>query len=163
MIDKTLTLGYNGDVLLINNLSILGGVYMDILVNSLRSRNCKITPQRIAVYHAIRGNRDHPNAETIYKILSPTYPTISLATIYKSLELFVELGLVQLINIGENSFRYDCNTECHPHLICTSCQKIIDLDNEFLQHLSKKVENLTNYNISDQQICFYGTCPECLS
>lgn len=111
---------------------------MDTLVKLLKSNNCKITPQRIAIYQAVRENHEHPNAETIYKMLAPTYPTISLATVYKSLELFVELGLIKVINIGENSFRYDFNTTCHPHVICTKCQKVEDLDNEFFEHLPKE-------------------------
>ncbi len=136
---------------------------MDNLVKCLKERNCKITPQRIAVYHAVKENTSHPNAETIYNMLSPTYPTISLATVYKSLELFTELGLIQVINIGESSFRYDYNTSSHPHVVCTSCQRVEDLSNDSFAQLSGKVEDLTNYCISNQQLCFYGICPKCLS
>ncbi|SNS76847.1 Fur family transcriptional regulator, peroxide stress response regulator [Anaerovirgula multivorans] len=136
---------------------------MDTLIKLLKNHNCKITPQRIAIYHAVRENHDHPNAEAIYKMLAPTYPTISLATVYKSLELFASLGLVKVINIGENSFRYDFNTTSHPHVVCTVCQRVEDLDNEFFAHLPKRVESLTNYKISNQQLCFYGTCSKCAS
>ncbi|SDK69992.1 transcriptional regulator PerR [Natronincola ferrireducens] len=136
---------------------------MDNLVKILKDNKCKITPQRIAIYHAVRDSNDHPNAEAIYKKLAPTYPTISLATVYKSLELFAELKLIQVINIGENSFRYDSNTSCHPHVVCNQCQKVEDLDNEFFQHLSGRVESLSNYKITNQQLCFYGTCSDCPS
>ncbi|AOY76351.1 Fur family transcriptional regulator [Clostridium formicaceticum] len=134
---------------------------MDTLVKLLKDNNCKITPQRIAIYQAVKDSDEHPNAETIYKKLAPTYPTISLATVYKSLELFSGLGLIQVINIGENSFRYDSNTASHPHVVCTNCQKVEDLDNEFFKHLSKRVESLTNYQIMNQHLCFYGICPFC--
>ncbi|SET32449.1 Fur family transcriptional regulator, peroxide stress response regulator [Natronincola peptidivorans] len=135
---------------------------MDTLIKLLREKNCKITPQRIAIYHALNDSKEHPNAEAIYKKLAPAYPTISLATVYKSLELFSELGLVQVINIGENSFRYDSNTTSHPHVVCNICQRVEDLDNEFFQHLSERVESLCDYKIKNQQLCFYGTCANCI-
>lgn len=136
---------------------------MEVLVNSLKSNNFKITPQRIAIYREINNTNEHPNAETIYKRLEPNYPTISLATVYKSLELFAELNMIQIINIGGNSYRYDPNIRKHPHIICNVCQKIEDLDNRNFEHLSSEVEGLTNYKITDQQLCFYGVCSSCAS
>lgn len=136
---------------------------MDVLIKSLKTKNCKITPQRIAIYDAVRNCTGHPNAEAIYKKLSPAYPTISLATVYKSLELFVELGLIQVVNIGENSFRYDSNINNHSHVVCTLCQKVEDIDNEHFENLSSKIESIANYKIAKQQLCFYGTCSNCAS
>lgn len=163
MFDNILTLFYNQTRIVCNNLSSLGGEHVNTLVEILKSNNCKITPQRIAVYQALQDSTDHPNAEMIYKKLAPNYPMISLATIYKSLELFAHLNLIQVINVGENSFRYDFNTKSHPHVVCTHCQKVEDLDENFLVDLSSKVENTTNYKINKQQLCFYGVCPDCIA
>ena len=134
---------------------------MEILVHSLKSNNFKITPQRIAIYREIYHSKEHPNAETIYKRLEPNYPTISLATVYKSLELFADLNIIQIIDIGGSSVRYDSNTSKHSHIICNICKKIEDLDNQTFQHLSSEVEAITNYKIENQQLCFYGICPSC--
>ncbi len=134
---------------------------MENLIRFLKESNCKITPQRIAIYNILKESKDHPNAEAIYKKLEPTYPTISLATIYKSLELFDHLGLIQVINIGENSFRYDCKAFSHPHLICSICHKVEDLNVDYFKDLTEKVAVATNYKISKQQLSFYGVCPEC--
>ena len=136
---------------------------MENLIKFLKENNCKITPQRLAIYNILKESKDHPNADSIYRKLEPAYPTISLATIYKSLELFDHLGLIQVINIGENSFRYDCKAFSHPHLICSICHKVEDLNVDYFKDLTYKVESSTNYKISKQQLSFYGVCPECAS
>ncbi len=135
---------------------------MNRLIETLKENDCKVTLQRIAIYETLKDTKSHPNAETIYKQLAPKYPTISLATVYKSLELFVSLGLIQAINVEENSFRYDGNSECHPHLICLSCKKVEDLEADSFSNLSKEVESLSGYQIKKQQLNFYGTCPSCI-
>lgn len=134
---------------------------METLVKVLKDHNCKITPQRLAVYNILKDNYEHPNAEAIYNKLAPTYPTISLATVYKSLELFAELGLIQVINVGENSFRYDYNALSHPHVVCIHCHKVEDLENDIFNDLSTKVSTMVNYQITKQQLCFYGICSTC--
>jgi len=134
---------------------------METLVKVLKHHNCKITPQRLAVYNILKESKEHPNAESIYNMLVPTYPTISLATVYKSLELFVDLGLISVINVGENSFRYDCRASDHAHVVCSKCYRVEDLDDQFFHTLPQKVESLVDYTISKQQLCFYGLCPNC--
>lgn len=121
----------------------------------------KVTPQRLAIYEVLKATHDHPCAEIIYKKLSPIYPTMSLATVYKSLEAFKKAGLVQEINVGEYSFRYDANMAPHPHIICTECSKVEDLDVHIFSDLSDKVLQYTNYSIEKQQLYFYGKCPQC--
>jgi len=135
---------------------------VEVLIKKLKSNGCKITPQRIAVYQTIKETMDHPNAEAVFKKLYPTYPTMSLATVYKSLELFSKLGLVTVINLGENSFRYDGKTEEHQHVICTKCSKIEDLNSTIFEDLTTKVQDISNYQIQKQQLCFYGTCSDCI-
>ncbi|KAB3532902.1 transcriptional repressor [Alkaliphilus pronyensis] len=134
---------------------------MEALVKVLKNHKCKITPQRLAVYHVLRNNKDHPNAEAIFKMLEPNYPTISLATVYKSLELFAELGLIQAINLGENSFRYDPNPKVHPHVICSKCNKVEDLPEEYFDDLKAVVAKLVNYKVTKQHLTFYGICSDC--
>ncbi len=135
---------------------------MEVLIKELKSNKCKITPQRIAVYRTIKESKDHPNAESVFNKLYSTYPTMSLATVYKSLELFVKLGLIQVINIGENSFRYDGRTDDHQHIVCTKCSKIEDIDSNIFENLSLQVEDISNYEIEKQQLCFYGVCAKCV-
>ena len=61
----------------------------------LRSQGFKVTPQRIAIYDALRGHHDHPTAEMLYHTLRPEHPSMSLATVYKTMEIFEKIGLVK--------------------------------------------------------------------
>lgn len=67
----------------------------------LRKNGYKVTPQRLAVYKAINHNPTHPNAEAVYKILQPNYPSMSLATVYKTMEIFAKIGVVRYCNVSK--------------------------------------------------------------
>ena len=66
----------------------------------LRNHGYKVTPQRLAVYEALAEKSWHPNAEMLYNMLQPSYPTMSLATVYKTMDIFAELGLIQVLSIS---------------------------------------------------------------
>ena len=68
---------------------------MDI-AQILRSQGFKVTPQRIAIYDALRGHHDHPTAEMLYHTLRPEHPSMSLATVYKTMEIFAKIGVVKI-------------------------------------------------------------------
>ncbi|KXG78898.1 transcriptional regulator PerR [Thermotalea metallivorans] len=127
----------------------------------LRDHGMKVTPQRIAIYDILIHTTEHPSAEVIYKKLAPIYPTMSLATVYKSLDAFKKAGLVQELNVGECSFRYDAKTNSHPHIICTSCHRVDDIQEDIFSDLFQKVNAFTNYSVHKQQLYFYGLCPQC--
>ena len=127
----------------------------------LRQHNLKVTPQRLAIFHMLSNTTAHPSAETIYNSLHETHPTMSLATVYKTLDALVKASLVQQLNVGEDSYRYDATTIPHPHIICKSCKKVFDLDPNVLPDIKHSVEDLTGFDISHEQMYFYGTCPDC--
>ncbi len=93
----------------------------------LRRNKKKVTPQRLAVYAALADTTEHPTAETLYKELRADYPTMSLATVYKSLDAFCEIGIVRELNMGEEAFRYDADISPHPHIRCMSCDRVADV------------------------------------
>ena len=97
---------------------------MDDIILTFKEKKLKLTPQRLAVYQYLKGTLEHPSAETIYKALQPNYPTVSLATVYKTLKTLVEIGLVQELNVGEGNFRYDANYHEHAHVQCVNCGKV---------------------------------------
>lgn len=127
----------------------------------LREKNIKVTPQRIAVYNMLIGTKQHPDAETIHKALEPTNPTISLATIYKTLDYFKSLGLVQELNVGQGRSRYDAVVKSHPHAVCTYCGCVEDLYNEELQNLHERIPSESGFSAEFEQVIFYGKCKDC--
>ncbi|SDE94673.1 Fur family transcriptional regulator [Sporomusa acidovorans] len=135
---------------------------MDICVTSLlRDKGFKVTPQRLAIYNALVATKAHPSAEMIYNELQPVYPTMSLATVYKTIEILKTLKLVQVLNVGEDSFRYDADTTNHPHIRCMCCGRVDDLHGVDSTEFTDQVAATTKYTIQGQQFYFYGVCPKC--
>lgn len=131
------------------------------LTDLLRDSGFKVTPQRLAVYNVLASTKSHPSAEMIFNQLQPYYPTMSLATVYKTIEILKEIGLVQALNVGEDSFRYDANTSNHPHIRCMRCGCVDDLENIDSSNFVNKVASSTKYQITGQQFYFFGICPNC--
>lgn len=135
---------------------------MSDLTTILKDHGLKVTPQRLSIFKMLRETKAHPNAETIYKSLQEDFPTMSLATVYKTVDTFVQHGLIQQLNIGEDSYRYDADTTPHSHIKCMSCNKVFDLPIlQNLQELRDEVQNCTGFELSHEQLYFFGTCPEC--
>lgn len=135
---------------------------MDNMITALlREKGFKVTPQRLAIYKVLANTKAHPSAEMIFNQLQPHYPTMSLATVYKTVEILKEIGLIQVLNAGEDSFRYDADTSLHPHVRCLQCGRVDDLHNidssEFIDEVAQK----TPYRLTGQQFYFYGICPNC--
>lgn len=131
------------------------------IIKLLKEKGFKVTPQRIAVYETLRNTKEHPSADILYSKLQPLYPTMSLATVYKSLEVFKELNLIQELNVGEDKFRYDANVKQHPHIVCLKCGKVEDVYDEMIFDLQTQVKNKTGYDLVSQQLYFFGYCPGC--
>ncbi|HML89414.1 MAG TPA: Fur family transcriptional regulator [Methylomusa anaerophila] len=137
---------------------------MEVCVTSLlRDKGFKVTPQRLAIYNVLATSKAHPSAEMIYNLLQPVYPTMSLATVYKTIEILKELDLVQVLNVGEDSFRYDADTSNHPHVRCLVCGRVDDLHHIDSREFINQVASQTAYELTGQQFYFYGTCPSCQS
>lgn len=136
---------------------------MLLAAGQLREHRLKVTPQRLAIFHMLTNTKSHPSAEMIYNSLRDTHPTMSLATVYKTLDALVKASLVQQINVGEDSFRYDATTQSHPHIICSTCHCVHDLEADALPDLKSTVAEKTGFNLSHEQLYFYGVCPDCQS
>lgn len=136
---------------------------MDNLISNLKENNLKVTPQRLIIYTYLSQNLIHPNAENIYEGIKKDNPTISLATVYKTLKTLKEAKLIQEINLGEDSFRYDFRVTTHSHIVCTKCKQINDYfpDEKFILSVQNRVKNDTNFELSSHQMYFYGICENC--
>lgn len=133
------------------------------LTDMLRGHGYKVTPQRLAVYEALADEVWHPNAEMLYRKLQPKFPAMSFATVYKSIEILQAINVIRVLNIGEDSYRYDANITEHCHLHCLQCGRVEDAmpDGAATDNLTQLVEASSGYAINTRQFFFYGLCPEC--
>ncbi|MDR2939831.1 MAG: transcriptional repressor [Clostridiales bacterium] len=135
---------------------------MHVISERLKEKKLKLTPQRLAIYKFLYNTTTHPTAEGVYKELSETHPSMSLATVYKTLDSLKKVNLVQELNVGESSFRYDARCDFHIHLICRSCNEVYDLPAlPSFEALKEEVSHIENFNVEYEQVFFYGSCSEC--
>lgn len=129
----------------------------------LRNHGYKVTPQRLAVYEALAEKPWHPNAEMLYKKLQPKYPAMSFATVYKTVEILRDIKAIQILNAGEDSYRYDANMHEHYHLCCTECGIILDvpMDKVIREQLNSLVQSQGGFLVIGGQFYFYGLCSKC--
>ena len=131
------------------------------LTNILRSNGYKVTPQRLAVYETLANTRNHPSAEMLYNELRPKYPSMSFATVYKTVEILNKINVIQILNTGEDSFRYDAEMSVHHHIQCTECGAVDDVMALNSEGLIADAESKSGYDISGHQCYFFGICPRC--
>lgn len=127
----------------------------------LRDNGYKVTPQRLAVYEHLAATKSHPSAEMLYSVLRPKYPSMSFATVYKTVEILNKLNLIQIINTGEDSFRYDADVSKHHHIQCTCCGRVDDVFEAPEGEMVAKAARETGYEVTGEQFYFYGICPNC--
>jgi Fur family transcriptional regulator, peroxide stress response regulator len=132
------------------------------LVTKLKGSDYRVTPQRIALLRLIAASEGHPSAARLYEQIKAQFPTTSLATVYKTLNLLKELGEVLELGFSNDDNRYDGSRPYpHPHLICVHCHKIIDPQVSLVNDLTQEVAELTGYQVISHRLDFYGLCPDC--
>ena len=136
-------------------------IQLDEFVEVCRTKNLNITYQRIKIYEALSKIDTHPSAEDIYKIVKKEYPSISLATVYKTLETFAENNLISKVNFLHDLARYDGNTSPHHHLVCVKCKKIVDVNDKRLQEIKIPESSKNGFQMLGYRIQFEGICDNC--
>jgi len=135
---------------------------LEELLAQVRKHGMRLTPQRAAVLKALATSPNHPTAEEIYQQVRQDFPMTSLATIYKTIALLKELGEIQELSFGAGSSRFDCfRSSPHPHLICTRCNTIVDIDGHAFNEITQPVAQSTGYQIFAHRLELFGVCPRC--
>ncbi len=127
----------------------------------LRERGYKVTPQRLAVYEMLSATDTHPSAEMLFRRLLPRHPAMSLATVYKTIDILKSVGVVASINVGEDSFRYEIISHDHPHLVCTVCHRVENADWLDCGDFAESLQKSRNFTLHMQRFYFYGICAAC--
>ena len=136
------------------------------LRQKFKEREYKLTPQRQIILQVFLDNRDkHLSAEDVHTIVRQQSNDIGLATVYRTLELLSELDVLQKMDFGDGRSRYEINENNtphhHHHLICVSCGKVTEFEDDLLETLESAIARKSNFLIVDHQLKFYGYCQEC--
>lgn len=132
------------------------------MLSKLKEHDFRLTPQRLAVLKVLAVSEGHPTVEQIYETVRVEFPTTSVATIYKTVNLLKQLNEVLELGFPDGSNRYDGNKPYpHPHVICTKCKKIIDPNLGSIKELTKEVVKETGFQILNYRVDFFGTCRDC--
>lgn len=130
----------------------------------LKKADIRPSIQRIAIYTYLCEHPIHPDVETVYNDLYPIYPTLSKTTVYNTLKLFEEKGIVQFIKIEDDKIRFDAEMRDHIHFKCNICGMIYDLfDDKKNESIKKESLSLLpqNFDFSKMQFYMWGTCANC--
>jgi Fe2+ or Zn2+ uptake regulation protein len=126
----------------------------------LKLRNINLSHQRLKVLEYLVQNQYHPTVDQIFTALKKEISTLSKTTVYNTLKILIDAGMVRVITIEDNETRYDIEVENHGHFKCESCGAIynfnIDID-------SLAFSDLNDFRIKDKNVYFKGICPRCLS
>ena len=122
----------------------------------LRNAGYRVTKQRTAVYQYLLSTDAHPTAETIHLSVRHRLPNISLATIYKAVDSLVDVGLVNRIQRGASSARYDAAVKDHAHYRCIGCDGVWDTPHDAMPHGAAEAFEVVHVNVE-----FVGYCVDC--
>jgi Fur family transcriptional regulator, peroxide stress response regulator len=132
------------------------------MVQRLKESDHRITPQRLAILDVLAKSEGHPSAEAIYQQLADRFPTMSPATVYKTLAVLKARGEVLELEFSELANRYDGRKPYpHPHVICTGCGLVVDPSLLGLEEITSRVMAETGFTISTHRLDFFGLCPSC--
>lgn len=131
------------------------------LRRKLNTQGVQLTTQRAAVYEYLNGVKHHPTAEEVFLAVKSEMSGISLATVYKNLEVLVQCGVASKLTYGDASARYDIRTDHHYHTRCLGCGKICDLDAPKGSKLLEHIKPQKGFDVKDYRLELLGYCREC--
>jgi len=132
----------------------------EALTAAFRARGLRVTPQRQAIFRILHGSDRHPTAEWVFEAARREMPTISLRTVYQTLNDLAGMGELQQLRLGPGSTRFDPNGDPHHHLVCESCGRVVDLHADFTD-LRVPDGHGHGFRVSSTEIVFRGQCAEC--
>ena len=112
---------------------------------------------RIMIYEFLKGTKSHPTVDDIYNEIHPLAPTLSRTTVYNTVKLFSDKGLLKVLPIEGTQIRYDADTNFHGHFLCNNCKKVYDFE------INKSNESgLDGFSVEQREVFYSGSCKDCL-
>lgn len=133
------------------------------LREACRKAGCRMTHQRLLVFNAVAGSSDHPDVETVYKKVKKHIPTISLDTVYRTLWMLRDIGVITTVGPPREKVRFDGNIQKHHHFVCSSCGKVYDFQSSQLDELPvpDRIESVGLVETTHVEL--RGRCLQCLN
>lgn len=125
-------------------------------------KTLKYSRQRESIKACLMNRHDHPTADAIYASIREEFPSISLGTVYRNLNLLVELGEARKLTFGDGKDHFDGDTAPHYHFVCRCCCGIQDLPPLWATDLEDKMQPHIRGKIDSHSIDFYGICSDCM-
>ena len=125
----------------------------------LRENTLKVTPQRIAMLEEIEA-AGHIDIDALYEILRMSFPSISLATVYKNVNQMYELSILEVIKVPNHKQQYEIAKAPHIHLACDACGSVMDMD-QCIDELMDSAESGSGYRLNHSSVVLNGICPSC--
>jgi Fur family peroxide stress response transcriptional regulator len=133
------------------------------IINALRSKGYKATAQRIAICRLVLSSRQHPTAQIVYREVKRLHPTVSVATVYKTLRVLRELRLVQELAFPEGETRFDSNVGPHINVVCLECGRVSDVNDQAIRSVVGRAASRIKFTVTAQRFDVYGVCEKCAS
>ncbi len=129
----------------------------------LRRRGYRLTTQRRAVLDVIARSRDHLTPGEIHQQVVRRHPGVGLVSVYRTLALLADMGLICEVHVGGNCRSYLLRRPLghHHHLVCSDCGRVVDFSDCDLGQLEKRLAEDTGYEIEGHLLEFAGRCPDC--
>jgi len=131
------------------------------LTNLLRSRGHRVTPQRLVLHRVLRAEDRHVTAEEAMRALSEQLPNVSVPTVYATLELFEELGLVRRVAMEGGPSLFDSRTDEHHHVVCRRCGRVEDIDLSVDDERVRTAARAAGYEPEHTDVVVVGLCSDC--
>jgi|LSQX01.3.fsa_nt_gb Fur family ferric uptake transcriptional regulator len=137
----------------------------DDILEALRWSGYKLTGPRLRVIQSLIQNHDqHHTVEELYDDINRVNPPVGLATVYRTLNLLYELDMVTKLELDDGFDRYelaDSSDHQHHHLICSRCNQIIEVKEDFLEELEDRLLRDYGFYVTGHHVKFYGLCQAC--
>ena len=130
------------------------------LAQQLKNAGYKLTPARLAVIEVLMASK-HPNHQQLLEEGQKIYPHLSQATVYRTMELLVQLRLVRPLYLNDPTQRFVSATGGHHHLVCANCGEILEFDHCTVDQLARELSEKYNFEISSHLLEFHGLCGAC--
>ncbi|UCG55199.1 MAG: transcriptional repressor [Dehalococcoidia bacterium] len=136
--------------------------YSGDIISKLSRRGYRLTPQRMMILEAVEAANDHISADEIYSRVCDRYPHLNISTVYRTLELLKELGLVTETDMGDGRVRYhSIKKGHHHHLVCQNCGCVTDLNEAVLLPLKDTLYKTYNFKADLAHLAIFGRCSSC--